>query len=61
MHARGGVGIFEVVYELRQILNRVDVVMRRRRDELNAGRGVANPADILVNLMPRQLAALAGL
>src|SRR5436190_9963044 len=41
--------------------DRVDVVMRRRRDQLDARRGVAQPADVLVDLVSRQLAALAGL
>ena len=35
--------------------------MGRRRDELDAGRGVANPADVLVHLVSRQLPALARL
>src|SRR5690606_23989992 len=40
---------------------RVDVVMRRRADQADAGRRVADPCDRLVDLAAGQLAALAGL
>ena len=55
------IDVLEVVDELRQVLDRVDVVMRRRRDQLDARRRVAYPADVLVHLETRELAALAGL
>ena len=38
MHARGWVRVLEVVYELRQVFDGIDVVMRRRRYEFHAGR-----------------------
>ena len=53
------IGVFQVMDELRQVFDRVDVVVRRRADELHAGRGVAQAADVLGNFFPRQLAALA--
>ena len=55
------VGAAQVVDQLLEILDRVDVVVRRRRDQADARRGVADPADVLVDLVPGQLAALAGL
>src|SRR5713101_10193321 len=55
------VGVLEVVDELRQILDRVDVVMRRRRDQSHAGGGLAQPRDPLSDLVAGQLAAFAGL
>src|SRR6185312_2278610 len=55
------VGAAQVVDELLEILNRVDVVVRRRRDQPDAGSGVAHPADVLVDLVTGELAALAGL
>ena len=51
----------QVVDELLEVLDRVDVVVRRRRDEAHAGRRVAHRADVLVDLVAGQLAALAGL
>ena len=59
--ARLRVGVLEVVDELLEVLDRVDVVVRRRRDEADAGRRVADPRDALVDLVAGQLAALAGL
>ena len=51
----------QVVDQLLEVLDRVDVVVRRRRDQLDAGRRVPQPADVGVDLVARQLAALAGL
>ena len=58
---RLGVRAAQVVDELLEVLDRVDVVVRRRRDQADAGRRVAHPADVLVDLVAGQLAALAGL
>ena len=51
----------QVVDQLLQVLDRVDVVMRRRRDEADARRRQAHARDVAVDLVPGQLAALAGL
>ena len=51
----------QVEDELREILDRVDVVMRRRRDQLDARQRVAQARDLLADLVRRQLPALAGL
>ena len=63
LHVDAGlrVRVLEVVDQLRQVLDGVDVVVRRRRDQLHAGRGVAHPADVVVDLVSGELAALAGL
>ena len=59
--ARVGIDLLEVVDELRQVLDRIDVVVRRRRDQHDAGRGMAQLGDHLGHLEAGQLAALAGL
>ena len=63
LHADRGlrIGVLEVVDQLRQVLDRIDVVMRRRRDQLDAGRRVAQLGDVLGYLAARQLPALARL
>src|SRR3546814_11992291 len=43
------------------ILDRVDIVVRRRRDEAHAGSRMAYRADPLVDLVAGQLPAFAGL
>ena len=60
-HARAGVGVLKVEDELGQVLDGVDVVVRRRRDQADAGRGLTNLGDPGVDLLARQVAALAGL
>ena len=55
------VGVLQVVDQLRQILDRIDVVVRRRRDEAHAGHRIAQLRDVFGHLVARQLAALAGL
>src|SRR6185437_12887704 len=59
--ARLAVGVLEVMDELRQILDGVDVVMRRRGDEADSRRGMPGLGDPGVDLRPGQLAAFAGL
>ena len=59
--ARLGVGVLQVVNQLRDVLDRVDVVVRRRRDQRHAGRRVAHLGDPRIDLVAGQLAALAGL
>ena len=55
------VRVLGVVDQLRQVLDRVDVVVRRRRDEPDAGRRVPGATDPRVHLVAGQLTALAGL
>src|SRR5690606_8189136 len=59
--ARSRVHVLQIVDELRQVLDRVDIVVRRRADEAHAGCGVARLADDLVDLVTGQLPAFAGL
>ena len=47
--------------ELRQVLDGIDVVVRRRRDQADAGRRAADAGDVLVDLVAGQLAAFARL
>ena len=60
-NARFGVDALQVADELRQILDGVDIVMRRRRDQSHARRRMAHPGDVLVHLGAGQLPAFAGL
>src|SRR6202020_2423359 len=53
--------VLQVMDELGQVLDGVDVVMRRRRDQADAGGGVPGLRDPRVDLVPGQLAALARL
>ena len=59
--ARRRVGVLEVVDELLEVLDRVDVVVRRRADQADARRRVPGLGDPRVHLVAGQLAALAGL
>ena len=56
-----GIDVLQVVDQLRQIFDRVDVVMRRRRNQSHAGNRVAHLRDDLVHFVAGKLAALAGL
>ena len=60
-HARAGVGVLKIEDKLRQVLDGVDVVVRRRRDQADAGRGLTDLGDPGVDLLAGQVAALAGL
>ena len=60
-HQRGRIHFLQVVDELGQVFDRIDVVVRRRRDQADAGLGVAQPRDELVDFVARQLAAFARL
>ena len=55
------IDVLQIEDQLRQVLDRVDVVMRRRRDEADAGRRVAHLGDGGVDLVAGELAAFAGL
>ena len=63
LHADLGLGVdlLQVVDELGQVLDGIDVVMRRGRDQHHARRRMAQPRDHLRHLEAGQLAALAGL
>ena len=60
-HACAGVGVLKVKDELGQVFDRVDVVMRRRRDQADAGRGLTDLGNPGVDLLAGQVTALAGL
>ena len=60
-HARAGVGVLKIEDKLRQVLDGVDVVVRRRRDQADAGRGLTDLGDPGVDLLAGQVATLAGL
>src|SRR6185312_5376359 len=60
-HVAGRVDVLEIEDELRQVFDRIDVVMRRRRDQADARRRMAYLGDGLVDLVAGQLAAFAGL
>ena len=60
-YVAGRVGVLQVEDELRQVFDRIDVVVRRRRDQADARRRVAHFGDGLVDLVAGQLAAFAGL
>ena len=59
--ARVLVRVLQVVNQLRQVLDRVDVVMWGRRDQADAGRRVAHGRDPGIDFSARQLPALARL
>ena len=59
--ARPRVHRLQVQYELREIFDRIDVVMRRRRDQLHAGRRMPQTRDQFRHLVRRQLPAFARL
>ena len=56
-----GVDVLQVVDQLRQVLDGIDVVVRRRRDKPDARGRVPDAGDPFIDLVPRQLSALAGL
>ena len=55
------VGILQIVDQFGQIFNRVNVMVRRRRNQAHAGRRMAHLGDPGINLGARQLTALARL
>ena len=60
-HACAGVGVLKVKDELGQVFDGVDVVVRRRRDQADAGRGLTDLGNPGVDLLAGQVTALAGL
>ncbi|AJX01694.1 hypothetical protein BM45_3124 [Burkholderia mallei] len=59
--ARDRIDVLQIVDQLREILDRIDVMVRRRRDEADARHRVAQLADVFGHLVARQLAAFARL
>ena len=51
----------QIVDELREVFDAVNVVMRRRRNQRSAGRGMANARDVLGDFAGGELAAFTGL
>ena len=60
-HASRWVHLVQVMNQLRQILNRIDVVVRRRRDQSHTRLAVAQPSDVWVHLGAGQLTAFTWL
>ena len=62
-HGNAGmrIDVFQIVDQLREIFDRIDVVMRRRRNQADAGNGMAHARDHLVDFVAGKLAAFAGL
>ena len=58
---RARVAVLAVVNQLREVLDGVDVVVRRRGDEPDARGGHAGHRDVALDLGPGELTALAGL
>ncbi len=58
--ARLGVGVLQIVDQLGEVLDRVDVVVRRWRDQRDARRRMPGLGDPRVHLVRRKLAALTG-
>ena len=61
MHARRGIRVLEIVDQLLQILDRIDVVVRRRADQSDSRRAVTGLGDPRVHLVSGQLSALTRL
>ncbi len=57
---RAWIAVLQIVNQLRQIFDRIDVVMRRRRNQPDARNGETQFRDVLGNLVAGQLATLAG-
>ena len=60
-HHDARIGALQVVDQLGEVLDRIDVVMRRRRDQRHAGRGMTQMGDLVGHFMGRQLPAFARL
>src|SRR5713226_9487171 len=55
------INIFQIENKLRQVLDRINIVMRRRINQAHAWDRVAHSGDYIVHFVARQLAALARL
>ena len=56
-----GVAVLQIVDQLLEILDRINIVVRRRADEADARRGIADAGDVVVDLAAGQLATFARL
>ena len=59
--ARRRIRVLQIVDQLRQVFDRIDVVVRRRRNQADARHRVTQLADVVGHLVARQLAAFARL
>ena len=55
------VGVFQIIYQLGQVLDGVDVMVGRRGDQGHAGGRTPGPGNPGIYLFPRQVPPLAGL
>ena len=55
------IDVFQIVNKLGKIFNGINIVMRRRRDQRNAGNGVTHARDHFIHFVSRQLPSFAGL
>ena len=60
-NTRPRIHIFQIENQLGQILNRINIVMRRRRNQSYSGDRVADPGNHVVHFMARQLSAFSRL
>ncbi len=60
-NARIAIRVLQIVDQLREIFDRIDVVVRRRRDQAHARRAIADARDLFVDLVAGQLSAFARL
>src|SRR6266851_1972460 len=60
-NARARIHGAQVMNQLREVFDAVNVVMRRRRNQRRAWRGVPDSRDVFADFLGGQLAALAGL
>src|SRR6185369_14115777 len=58
---RARIGLLQVEHELREVFDRIDVVVRRRRDQRHADLRAADAGDFFRHFGAGQHAALAGL
>jgi hypothetical protein len=56
-----GVRVLQVMNQLREIFDRIDIVMRWRRNQADSGNREAQLRDVFGNLVPRQLPAFTRL
>ena len=50
-----GIDVFQVMDQLRQVFDRINVVVRRRRNQTDARNGVAHPRDHVVHFVGRAI------